>query len=119
MEKDSEYYLDLYCKIRATELTSLQKALDDATDEFGGFDSIVVYYVLDHEKDINFTDQVDKLNHFNKHKLCSILTSSTYNIAKPWFKKFLLKAREDAEDKVWAEDLYDYYKKLFERVEDN
>ena len=118
MEKDSEYYLDLYCKTRATELFSLQKALDDATDEFGGFDGVVVYYVLDHEKDNTFLEQVDKLNHFNKHKLCSILTSSTYNILKPWFKKFLLKATEDTEDKFWAKDLYNYYKNSFDKVKE-
>ena len=86
----------------------------------GNHSEDVVKYIKEHDNNPQelYQEAIELYDSY-QGDLIGILYSSDYNIFVPWFKSFLIYVRDHAKtgSKFMADDVLDYYKKGFEKVE--
>lgn len=101
--------------------SSLKDAFDEVCFECGHGDEYVIDYVKAHDNEPKaLLEEAKQLNEVRKEALIDILLSSEYDVFVPWYKALLLYCidlKEEACVQWRAKDIFTYYKKGFDKVE--
>lgn len=120
-----EYYLTLYYEKIAEQCKTLEEAIKLYCPECDRGREIIKFYVLKHEADANFEDQVDRLSFVKTCILLESLYITGYGIFTPWFKRAVISILTEPFDALTQHEqgyfrqisqLYNYYIKAFDEV---
>ena len=93
---------------------TLKDCLDAVCPHCGSGSEYVVKYVKEHKADQeSLYQEAIALDEYQRDDLIDILLSSDYNIFVPWYKKLLRHTNT-----FTSNDILDYYKESFDKVEE-
>ena len=92
---------------------ALKDCLNEVCPHCGSGSEYVVKYVEAHDNDPEaLYQEAIALDEYRRNDLIDILLSSDYDIFVPWYKKLLINTNT-----FTSNDLLDYYKESFDKVE--
>ena len=100
---------------------TLECCMMEVCPHCGSGSDIVINYVKTHDNNpIALYKEAIALSDYISGDFINILDGSDYNIFVPWYKAFLIYVKDNAETgSSWiAEDILDYYKDAFDKVEE-